>query len=144
MNIQLIRKVFNPTNTISDLWIDGIFFGNILEDVDRGLNRNQSLEELKALKIHGKTAIPIGTYEIIISYSNRFKKFLPLLLDVPAYEGIRIHPGNDENDTEGCLLPGKSNGKKVLSSIITFNRLYSILLKATKKEKIFITIESSK
>lgn len=146
MIINVKRKIFNPNNTISEVYIDGEFFGNILEDTDRGLDSKQPLEEIKKKKVYGETAIPTGTYEVVISWSNRFNQYLPLLVNVPGYDGIRIHPGNTEVDSLGCLLPGKisPDKHKVLQSRITFNKLFSLIKTAAKKEKIFISIESSK
>lgn len=57
-------------------------------------------------KIKGQTAIPKGTYPLIVTFSNRFQKMLPLLVDVPGFSGVRIHAGNTEHDTEGCILLG--------------------------------------
>lgn len=144
MNILLKREIFNPTNTISKLYINDVYFCDVLEDVDRGLYFTQPIEEIEKIKVYGQTAIPKGIYEVVISYSEKFKTYLPLLLNVPGYKGIRIHPGNTEVDTLGCLLPGISNGSKVVQSRVTFNKLFSILKKAEKKEKIIIFIESSK
>lgn len=144
MNIIIKREIFNTTNTISKLYINDSYFCDVLEDQDRGLHATDTLEHIKSIKVHGKTAIPYGTYEVIVSFSNRFQTLLPLLVAVPGYDGIRIHPGNDENDTEGCLLPGTSNGQKVLSSKIAFTKLFGEIKKVYKKEKIFITIKSSK
>jgi hypothetical protein len=72
------------------------FLCHTLEDVVRDAG----------VKIHGQTAIPKGVYELVVSFSNRFKKRLPLLLNVPNFEGIRIHGGNSENDSSGCVLVG--------------------------------------
>ena len=79
-------------------------------------------------KVKGETAIPAGTYQVIISHSNRFKRELPLLLNVPGFEGIRIHPGDTAEDTEGCILPGKRIGENcVLDSRTAFNELFATL-----------------
>jgi hypothetical protein len=144
MILRLVREIYNPTNTISKLYINDVFFCNILEDVDRGLYFTQPLEEIEKLKVYGNTAIPKGVYEIAITYSERFKKYLPLLMNVPGFAGIRIHPGNTEADTLGCLLPGVSNGTKVLQSKVTFDKLFAKLKQAAKTEKIIIFIESTK
>lgn len=142
MELLLKRHTFTEKSTISDLAIDGKYFCKILEDKDRGLLATMSIEELKSLKIHGKTAIPKGRYQIVLSYSNRFKKYLPELLHVPAYEGIRIHPGNYAEDTEGCLLPGNTQvPDAVLNSVKTFDKLFEIIKSRVDKEKIYITIE---
>ena len=66
-------------------------------------------EEIKKIKIHGQTAIPSGRYEIRVTLSARFRRQLPILLNVPGYAGVRIHPGNTDANTEGCLLPGKND-----------------------------------
>ena len=144
MNILVKREIFNLTNTISKLYINDIYFCDILEDVDRSLYFTQSLEEIEKIKVYGQTAIPRGIYEIAITWSNKFKQYLPLLLDVPGFAGIRIHPGNSEVDSLGCLLPGISNGQQVLNSRSTFSKLFKILKEASKKEKIFLFIESPK
>lgn len=144
MNLTISREIFNPTNTISKLYINEVYFCDILEDIDRGLYFTQPLEEIQQQKVYGNTAIPKGVYEIVITWSSKFKQFLPLILNVPGYNGVRIHSGNTEADTLGCLLPGISNGNKVLQSRLTFKKLFKILLDASKKEKIILFIESSK
>lgn len=143
-NTYLTQKIIarKPGYRISQLYIDDIYFCDVLEDTDRGLNQNMSVEEIQKKKIKGVTAIPTGTYEVIISYSNRFKKQLPLLLNVKGYSGIRIHSGNTAADTEGCLLVGQNKVVgKVINSRDTFNKLFKILQESYKKGKIYITIQ---
>ncbi|GAB3937306.1 hypothetical protein GCM10028804_59060 [Larkinella terrae] len=141
MEITVQRKRFTPKSTISDVSFDGNFAGHILEDTDRGLSQAMPLSEIQERKVHGKTAIPTGRYEVAISYSNRFGKMLPLLLNIPGFSGIRIHPGNLATDTEGCLLPGLSFGEnKVLDSRAAFANWMLRIQGALRKEKVFITI----
>lgn len=99
MNLLLQRRDFTDKSTIGLLYVDQVFQCYALEDPDRKLEDGGE-------KIPGKTAIPRGKYRIIIDWSNRFKRELPRLLDVPNYVGVRIHPGNGPEDTEGCILPG--------------------------------------
>ena len=144
MELKLVRKYFTANSTVSELWVNNSLFCHILEDVDRALDSEKmSKERIGWLKQFGKTAIPYGRYEVIISYSNRFKKYLPLLVNVPGYDGIRIHVGNYHTDTDGCLLPGIYDPKLpdfVGKSKVTFDKLMSILKEAEKREKIFITV----
>lgn len=139
MRLTLIRIANRPTYCIGKLYIDGVYFADTLEDTDRGLKDEMSEEEIKELKVYGETAIPSGIYPVTITYSNKFKKNLPLINNVKGYSGIRIHSGNTAKDTFGCILVGKNKEVgKVLQSRVTFNALYSIL--ARSKEKIIIDI----
>lgn len=106
MDIKIKRYIFSDVSTIGDMFIDGHYFCKTLEDTDRGLDSHMSLEEIKKIKVHSQTAIPKGTYQVVVSFSNKFQKSLPELLDVPGYSGIRIHTGNKAEDTEGCILVG--------------------------------------
>jgi hypothetical protein len=113
----------------------------ILEDVDRGLD-SMTAEEIAEKKVYGKTAIPAGRYEVVITWSNRFKRLLPLLLNVKGFEGIRMHVGNYAANTDGCLLPGTGVTKDmVVNSVRAFEALNAKLTEAVKKEKVFITIK---
>lgn len=97
--LLLRRTIFTDKSTIGELSLDEKFICYTLEDTCRDH------------KIAGITAIPPGTYPVIITWSTRFQKNLPLLLKVPGYEGIRIHSGNRDQDTKGCLLVGLTKDK---------------------------------
>ena len=112
-----------------------------MEDADRGLKAEMPLSGIQELKIKGKTAIPYGRYEVVITFSNRFKKPLPLLLNVPGFEGVRIHSGNTQEDTEGCLLLGTTrNENMVLNSRVAMSVFMEWLKKTLLTEKVFIEI----
>lgn len=139
MILTLDRKYKLPTYTIGKLYIDGEYFCDTLEDKDRGLTDNMTVGEISKIKIKKETAIPTGTYKITITYSNRFKKNMPLINDVKGFEGIRIHSGNTDKDTEGCVLVGFNKVKgNVINSRDTYNKLFSIL---SKSNNITITIK---
>lgn len=100
MKLRIERGAPGASSTIGKLYVDGVFFAYTLEDVDRQL-------ESGGKKIQGETAIPRGSYKVIIDFSNRFQKQMMHVLNVPGFEGIRIHAGNTDKDTEGCILLGK-------------------------------------
>ena len=143
MKITVKRIAKKNTYTIGKLYIDGVYETDTLEDKDRGLRKDMPIEVIRKMKVKGQTAIPSGTYNVIITYSPKYKKPMPLLLGVPGFEGIRIHSGNTDKDTEGCLLVGENKEVgKVLNSRAAYNRLFTKLQKAFDKgETITITIE---
>ncbi len=94
MKIHHHRDVFGDHFTLGEFLINNEHFCFTCEDAVRDI------------KIYGITAIPAGTYKIIMTWSNRFKKVLPLLVDVPKFTGVRIHSGNTDDDTDGCILVG--------------------------------------
>ena len=96
-----------------------------------------------AHKIKGRSAIPEGRYAVVISFSPKFEQWLPILLGVPKFEGIRIHEGNCSEDTEGCILVGKNREiGKVLDSRIWLHRLKQKIVEAKDKgEAVWITIK---
>ena len=140
MRLTLIRIANKPTYTIGKLYIDGCYYCDVLEDVDRGLDDDMKESEILKKKIKGQTAIPTGIYPVKITYSPKYKKLMPLIDNVKGYSGIRIHSGNTHKDTSGCLLVGKNKEVgKVLESRKTFNALYKILTET--KENIIIDIQ---
>lgn len=142
MELLLTRKFPTKNSCIGELTENGVHRCFILEDVDRGLDSAMPLEEIKSLKVFGQTAIPTGRYEIVITFSNHFKKPLPLLLNVPGFEGVRVHSGNRPQDSEGCLLTGTDYGTdEVTGSRVAFTVLASDIELAIQREKVFITIQ---
>lgn len=142
MEIQVNRIARKDGYTIGRMSLNGVYFCDTLEDTDRSLNAAMSLDEILSKKRKGITAIPTGKYDVILTFSPRFKRVLPLLLNVPGYQCIRVHNGNRPDSTEGCLLVGENKAKgQVLNSRATLERLMSVLLECEKrKEKISITI----
>ena len=153
MKLELKRIAKKDKYTIGHLYVDNKFFCDTLEDPDRGLTSTMNLTEIKAKKIKGDTAIPTGTYKITLDvvsskYSN-FNKYpyakfcngkMPRLLNVPGYEGVLVHAGNTQKDTEGCLLVGENRVVgKVINSQVTWKKLYEILQK--DKNNLSITIK---
>lgn len=141
MKLTLKRIALRQTYTIGKLYIDDNYFCDTLEDTVRDLNKNGKFDNGEK-KVKGKTAIPYGTYEIKWTYSPRFKKYTPQLMNVPSFEGIRIHSGNSNKDTEGCLLLGKNkNVGMVLNSRATINKFYPLIKKACSNGKVTIEIK---
>lgn len=133
MILNLNRGVSTPNSTPGKLTVNGVFECFTLEDV------------VRPTKIKGVTAIPAGTYQVILNFSNRFQKVMPLLVNVPNFEGIRIHPGNTHEDTDGCILVGTKsvtiNGDcQIQNSRVAYDNLLAKLTAASKVEKISITI----
>lgn len=123
------REWFTDKSTIGSLSFDGTHTCFTLEDTSR------------RHKVKGETAIPSGRYEVVLDYSERFKKIMPRLLDVPGFEGIRIHPGCSNLDTEGCILVGMRKDKDVLfDSRRAYAQVYSEIENRLKKGKLFLTI----
>jgi len=126
MDILIKRLHKTENSTIGELTINGRFECFTLEDRER------------EIKIKGETAIPKGTYKVIINQSNRFKRLLPLLIGVKNFEGVRIHPGNSNHDTEGCILVGLTRSKDYISkSRKAFDKLFA---KMQEAKEITLTI----
>jgi len=127
MKIQIKRLHKTDKSTIGELTINGKFECYTLEDIERDV------------KIKSETAISKGTYKVIINQSNRFKRLMPLLLNVPNFEGVRIHAGNTNHDTEGCILVGRTRS---IDFIGQSRKAYDSLFKKMQdsKEEISLTI----
>lgn len=136
MVIDVHRKYRKPGYSIGILSIDGKVICNTLEDTDRGLRKEMSEKEIAKIKIKGETAIPIGKYSVIISYSQRFKRQMPLICDVKGFSGIRIHSGNKAEHTEGCILCGKNTEVgRVTSSKYWTDKVYEYIENALKNKQ---------
>ena len=138
MKLVLERTFKGSAYTIGKLYVDGDYFCDTLEDVDRGLSSDMPLSEINEKKVYGKTAIPTGTYKVVMNVvSPKFKDRtwakpwdgkLPRLENVPGYEGILIHVGNKAEDTLGCILVGQNKVKgQVINSTATFDKLMDLL-----------------
>ena len=141
MKLTLKRIALRSTYTIGKLYIDDVYFCDTIADTVRDINKNGKFDNGEK-KIHSKTAIPYGIYEIKWTYSPRFKKYTPQLMNVPSFEGIRIHAGNTSSDTEGCLILGENKQVgKVLNSRATINKFYPIIKEACSNGKVTIEIK---
>ena len=142
MKLTLIRTPSRKTCTISMLFINDSTSKQcyVLEDIVREVPDTPVV----LWKIDGATAIPVGDYEIVLSFSPEFKVITPELLNVPGFEGIRIHAGNRAADTKGCLITGTSigdDGESVTGSDIARDALYAKIADAiTQGEKVTIVI----
>lgn len=147
MKIKVERTFRGPKYTIGHLYIDGVYFCDTIEDPDRGLDQSMPITEIVKRKIKGDTCIPYGKYVLTIDvvspkYSNTAKYpyakiangKMPRVLGVKGFDGILIHAGNTQKDTEGCLLVGYNKVKgQVINSQATWQKFYSKLLNAKKK-----------
>ena len=112
------------------------YFGLDMKDI----NHDGDFDEEGEGKIYGKTAIPCGRYKVIVNLSRKLKRRLPLLLDVPGFEGIRIHGGKNETHTEGCILVGENLIKGQLVNYGYWeNKIVQMLDESL--DKIYITIK---
>lgn len=134
MELQLERLQCGRAVTIGSLSIDGDWECWTLED------------ELRppGVKVPAQTCIPAGRYSVQITMSARFHRLLPILMGVPMFESIRIHPGNTAADTEGCILVGQDRlGQSVGKSRAAFDPLFAKLAAADSNGvPIWITVDN--
>ena len=135
MKLRLVRQC-GFDETFGDLYLDGVWFCHTLEDCDRHL-------EVDGVKVPGKTAIPLGTYGVTIDLSTRFQKLMLHVLNVPQFDGIRIHAGNTIFDTEGCILLGEDvDGDTLVHSRAAVNALqYEVQQALDRAEAVMLIIE---
>ena len=134
MMLELNRIAKKPLYTIGRLFVDRKYFCDTLEVCCRDLDKEE--------KVMNETAIPEGTYEVIVNVSAKFRRKLPLLLDVPHFSGIRIHRGNTDKDTSGCILVGENKQQgRVINSTGYELKLTEMIEKAMLSgEKIVIQV----
>lgn len=138
MNLTLIRFHSSSDDTLGLLYIEKGFAGFVMED------------EFREIKVMGETRIPAGVYQIAYTWSPKFKKFMLEVLNVPNFSGIRIHPGNTEADTDGCLLPGNvcrfnpNGNSRVEESTLAYTRIFGKVVSALNNaEKVTLTIKDA-
>ena len=147
MELRLDRIFRTNEYTIGELYVDGEYISDTLEDPVRPLpevcpNTPKGIACKCKEKVYGETAIPEGTYELKMTYSNRFKKVMPEIRNVPHFLGIRIHSGSNADHSEGCVLVGEwdhTKGNRLNNSKEVFNKVYDILSKTKEKITIVIT-----
>lgn len=150
MELLLKRFAKKSEYTIGNLYVNGIWFCNTLEDVDRKLKQSMSEEEIADIKVYGKTAIPTGKYNVDIttisstfknrSWAKPHKGIVPRIKDVPGFKGVLIHPGNTAEDSLGCILVGENKVKgQVVNSVNTYKKLFNLLKDI--EDDITLTIE---
>lgn len=138
MELLLKREIKDDYCTIGRLYIDGIYFCDTLEDTDRGLSDDMTIDEIKYRKVYSKTAIPTGRYKVIPTESNYTKSHtwyqttklgtkMLLLCNIKGFSGVLIHCGNTPDDTAGCILVGKRQGKMIVESRNTYLKLLDML-----------------
>lgn len=135
-SLTLVRHTLTDEFSIGSLYLNGGFYSYTLEDADRiGLG---------FAKIPGKSAIPTGIYRLGINHSTRFKRDMPILKGVPGFTGIRIHPGNRDEDTSGCILVGNVlTTNSIHGSTETYNQLFAKMKEEFDKDpsKMFLYVE---
>lgn len=141
MKLELKRIALKPNYTIGKLFINGTYYCDTIEDKVIDLNKNGKFDDGLSKVMH-QTAIPYGTFKVAVNYSPKFKRELPRLLDVPYFEGILIHNGNDQNSSSGCIIVGENKTVgKVTNSTFYMNNLTARIKDAQNKgETITITI----
>ena len=132
--VILERAWRQETYTVGKVIIDGKRFCESMEDKDRGLTQDMSEEEIKRVKVYGETAIPTGVYTVKMTYSQKYKRKMPEVLNVPGYSGIRIHSGNTAKESLGCILLGRNTKVGMITESRKMCQEFERLLKAAGGE----------
>ena len=133
MRLRLERKYLGEEYTIGHLYMDGLRLCETVEDKVRDLNHDGDLDDPGEGKIPGRTAIPYGRYELDLTWSPKFTRLLPLVMNVKGFNGIRIHRGNTAEDSAGCILPGENKVKGgVIHSTEYEQKIVERMLKAIR------------
>lgn len=121
--LKLERIWLKSSYTVGKLYVEDRYFCDTLEDKVRDLSKGK--------KIYGQTAIPAGKYGVTMTYSPKFRREMPLILNVKHFTNIRIHPGNTADETEGCILVGENKVKGgLINSRFHSDRLNEIIKSA--------------
>ena len=116
MKVLLDRKWKKKDYTIGEWIVDGKKMCNSMEDRDRGLQQYMNDGEIAMLKEYGETAIPTGKYKVTMTYSPKYKRMMPQVMNVKGFAGVRIHSGNTAKDSLGCILLGDNDKKGWISN----------------------------
>lgn len=143
MDLFLERKILNDNSTEGNLLIEKKWFCHTIEDKVRAKPGMWKSEN----KVFAKTAIPYGRYEVAVTWSNKFQRRLPLIINVPDFEGIRIHNGTSELSSAGCVIVSfksddgpDSKRNRLVNDKKAMNDLCDLIEKTQKKEKVWINI----
>lgn len=142
LHFTLLRKYRKEAYTIGQLFENGVFLCNTIEDRDRGLNNNMSASAILKIKVSNETAIPTGTYLLNVSESPKFKRDLVEVVGVPGFVGIRIHKGATADHSAGCIIPGLNSIKGGVTDSQKYEELLTKKVKAaiSKNEQCYLTI----
>lgn len=142
LHFTILRKYRKETYTIGQLYVNGEFLCNTVEDRDRGLNNNMSASAILKIKVANETAIPTGTYVLVVSESQKFGRDLIEVRGVPGFTGIRIHKGSNASHSSGCIIPGINSIKGGVTDSQKYEEKLTKMVKAAmaKNEECYLTI----
>lgn len=145
MQLLLKREALIENVTAGSLYIDGELFCYTLEDPVRELATPEGWVWRPILKVRGQTAIPSGKYAVTNTFSNRFKRRMPLVLSVPDFEGVRLHGGSTVDHTEGCPLMGRARSedyRTISNSTGLTGELVMLIDAAERHGKVYLEVRN--